>query len=97
MEGGRTGQGIGAGKKLPNLYKARENAPVYFLEDEEKHKVARQALKPLAWVIVHQLSALYEAEGDPAYRAKASKMLDVLFDGEPEDNVIRSIRKKISG
>lgn len=94
---GERDKALAQAKKLPNLYKARENALVYFLEGEEKRKVARQALKPLAWVIVHQLSALYEAEGDPTYRAKASKMLDVLFDGEPEDDVIRSIRKKISG
>ena len=31
-------------KKLPNLYKARENALVYFLQGEEKRSVARSAL-----------------------------------------------------
>ena len=33
--------------KLPNLYKARENALVFFLEGEERHETAKAALEPL--------------------------------------------------
>ncbi len=44
-------------KKLPNLYKARENALVYFLEGEEKRKVAKDALVPLSWAVRHHLTA----------------------------------------
>ena len=81
--------------KLPNLYKARENALVYFLQGEERNKVAKEALIPLAWVIVHHLTALCETENNPKYLRKASQILDILFDGENEDNFIKSIRQKL--
>ena len=83
-------------KKLPNLYKARENALVYFLEGEEKHKAAKEALVPIAWVIVHHLSALFETENNPAYLDKASCILDILFDGENEDAFLISLREKLN-
>lgn len=82
-------------RKLPNLYKARENALVYFLCDEEKRRVAREALTPIAWVIAHHLTVLYETENDPIYLNKAEKMLDILFEGETENNFVRSIRERI--
>lgn len=69
-------------KKLPNLYKARENALVYFLQGEEKRRVAKEALHPLAWAISHHLTALAETEGDNVYLEKAEKILSILFDGE---------------
>ncbi len=81
--------------KLPNLYKARENALVCFLEGEEKNKVAREALIPLAWVIAHHLTALSETEDNPAYLRKASRILDILFEGEKEDAFIKAIRQKL--
>lgn len=65
-------------RKLPNLYKARENALVYFLEGEEKRQVAREALAPLAWAIKHHLTALSETENDPSYLEKAAKILELL-------------------
>lgn len=71
-------------KKLPNLYKARENALVYFLEGEEKQKVAKEALIPLAWAIKHHLTALFETENNPVYLDKASQILDILFESKPE-------------
>ena len=46
---GEYGKALEQAKKLPNLYKARENALVYFLHGEEKHRVAKEALTPLAW------------------------------------------------
>jgi len=81
-------------RKLPNLYKARENALVYFLQGEEKRRIAKEALSPLAWAIAHHLNALCETENDPAYLDKAVQILDILFDGETEDDFIKSIRKK---
>lgn len=83
-------------KKLPNLYKARENALVYFLTGEEKRKVAKEALVPLAWVISHHLTALYETEHSSAYLTKAEKILDILFEGETENDFVKSIRERIS-
>lgn len=80
-------------KKLPNLYKARENALVCFLEGDEKRKAAKEALTPLAWALSHHLSALAETEDEPAYLEKAARILDILFDGE-EDDYIKSIRGK---
>jgi len=82
-------------KKLPNLYKARENALVYFLEGEAKHKIAKEALIPLAWALVHQLSALCETEKNSVYLKKASQILDILFEGEEEDDFIESIRERL--
>ena len=67
-------------KKLPNLYKARENALVYFLEGEEKRKVAMMALAPLAWAVKHHLTALYETEKDPQYLDKAEQIQNMLLD-----------------
>lgn len=80
-------------KKLPNLYKARENALVYFLQGKEKSRVAKEALESLAWVITHHLTALAETEEDDVYLEKAVKILDILFDGK-ENALVRSIRKK---
>lgn len=82
-------------RKLPNLYKARENALVYFLQGEEKRQAAKEALVPIAWVIAHHMSALYETENDQSYLIKAEKILDILFTGESEDNAIKSIREQI--
>ena len=65
-------------KKLPNLYKARENALVYFLKGEEKHKIAKDALIPLAWTTKHLLSALSETENNPTYLSKAEQILNIL-------------------
>ena len=82
-------------RKLPNLYKTRENALVYFLRGEEKRKVAKQALIPLAWVIAHHMTALYETENDPTYLTKTEEILDILFTGETENSFIQSIRERI--
>lgn len=82
-------------KKLPNLYKARENALVYFLNGEEKRKIAKEALTPLAWAIAHHLSALYETENNPEYLNKASQIIDILFSECERDDFIKSIRKRL--
>lgn len=82
-------------KKLPNLYKARENALVYFLRGAEKHKAAKEALNPIAWIISHHMTALYETENSPKYLNKAEKILDILFEDETENDFINSIREQI--
>lgn len=94
---GEYGKALEQAKKLPNLYKARENALVYFLEGDAKHKVAKEALAPLAWTMAHHLSALAETEDDPAYLEKAVQILDILFDQKEEDDFIKSIRKELEG
>lgn len=73
---------IGQAKKLPNLYKSRENALVYFLEGEEKRAVAKSALKPLAWDITHHLTALSETENNPLYLEKAKQITAILSECE---------------
>lgn len=45
-------------KKLPNLYKARENALAALLQGEEKRDISRAALEPLMWSIELHLTAL---------------------------------------
>ena len=51
-------------RKLPNLYKARENALVYLLDGDEKKKVSEAALEPLLWALELHLKIL--SEGKPA-------------------------------
>ena len=81
--------------ELPTLSLILENALVYFLQGEEKYKVAREALTPIAWVIAHHMTALYETENDPTYLTKAEKILDILFTSETENHFIKSIRERI--
>ena len=71
--------------KLPNLYKARENALIYFLEGKEKHDVAKKALVPLASSLALHLSALAETEGESSYTEKAGRILEILCEGEDEE------------
>ncbi len=77
---GERNKAIEQAKKLPNLYKSRENALVYFLSGEEKREVARSAIQPLAWAVKHHLTALAETENNPAYLEKAKRITDILFD-----------------
>ena len=67
-------------EKLPNFYKSRENALVNLLTGEEKRKVAKSSLEPLAWSITHQLTALYETENDESYLEKAKKIREMLLE-----------------
>lgn len=77
-------------QKLPNLYKSRENALVYFLQGEEKQKTAREALKPLAWAVSHHLTALSETENNPEYLKKAKQIIDILFN-DYKDTFVQGI------
>lgn len=83
-------------KKLPNLYKARENALVYFLNGEEKRKIAKEALTPLAWALAHHLSALYETENNSEYLNKAAQIIDILFKEDEQDDFIKAIKEKLN-
>ena len=69
-------------EKLPNFYKSRENALVNLLTGEEKRKVAKSSLEPLAWSITHQLTALYETENDESYLEKAEKIKELLLENK---------------
>lgn len=94
MENGEYEKALEQARKLPNIYKARENALIYFLDGEEKNKIAKEALVPLAWSLSHHLTALSETENNPVYRQKLCKILDILFDGNG-DSLIKDIRKKV--
>jgi len=71
---GEREKAIEQARKLPNLYKARENALVYFLEGEDRAEVSRSALEPLKWAVKMHLNVLAEEEGKPEWREKAEKI-----------------------
>ena len=79
---GEHDKALAQARKLPNLYKARENALVYFLEGEEKRQAAKEALVPLAWAVRHHLTALAQTENDPAYLEKAAQIEKLLLGEE---------------
>ena len=63
MKNGEPEKAIAQAKKLPNLYKTRENALVSLLPDgEEKTQAAQEALEPLKWAIRLHLNALEKGE-----------------------------------
>jgi tetratricopeptide (TPR) repeat protein len=86
---GEHDKALAQAKKLPNLYKARENALVYFLTGEEKRQVAKEAITPLAWAIVHHLSALAETGDSPIIRQRISSILEILLECDGENEFIR--------
>ena len=75
---GEKEKAIEQAKKLPNLYKARENALVYFLEGEERAEISRSALEPLKWAISTHLNVLAEAEEKDAWKEKAKRICEML-------------------
>lgn len=61
----KTGQqqkAIEQAKKLPNLYKTRENALAYFLECPERAALSREALDALRWAMQLHLGILGQEE-----------------------------------
>lgn len=59
MKIGETEKAVAQAKKLPNLYKTRENALVCLLPDgEEKTSAANAAMEPLKWALRLHLNAL---------------------------------------
>lgn len=91
---GERDKAVEQAKKLPNLYKARENALAHFLKGEERYENAIGALTPLMWSLSMQLEALAEEEHEPKYHEKLLKILDILFE-EKEDAQIKAIRSRI--
>lgn len=73
---GEREKAIAQAKKLPNLYKARENALVYFLTGEEKRQVSASALAPLQWAIKVHLNNL--AGSDDLLRTKVGEIKTLL-------------------
>ena len=61
---GEKEKAIEQAKKLSNLYKARENALIFFLGGEEKRQVAREAIASLAWGLEQHLKVLSDSEED---------------------------------
>ena len=94
LKNGEHKKALEQARKLPNLYKGRENALVCILDGEEKRETARQALSPLAWSISHHMTALSQTTGDKSYLSKAKQILGILYDcsGDP---FISEVRKKI--
>jgi len=73
MKNGETDKAVAQAKKLPNLYKTRENALVSLLPDgEEKKAAARAALEMLKWAVNLHLNAL----GKPGISEQIQKLLD---------------------
>jgi len=64
-------------------------------DDAQKKEVAKSAIEPLVWLLSYHLTALSETENDTHYKNKIIKMLDVLFDGDESDFIVR-IRNKAS-
>lgn len=82
-------------KKLPNLYKNRENALIYFLEGEEKRTAAKEALVILAQSMVMHLSVLAQG-GKTAYYEKTERILEILCEDDEED-IAAPLRQLLSG
>ena len=75
---GELSKAIDTAEKLPNLYKARENALVSFLQGKEKYLTAKSALAPLKWAVGFHLDALFEVSGNEAFRQKAEAICEIL-------------------
>lgn len=77
-------------KKVPNLYKARENALTFFLEGEEKSQVAREAIEPLVWSLEKHLTALADSEEDMQKAwEKLTPIFDLLYYGAEREELLR--------
>lgn len=79
---GERDKAVEQAKKLPNLYKSRENALVYFLSGDEKRDIARSAIQPLVWAVKHHLTALAETENSSEYLDKAEQIAKLLLECE---------------
>ena len=74
-------------RKLPNLYKARENALVYFVEGDERRNVARSALTPLMWALSVHLRVLAEEENRPEYLDRLDEIVDIVLTIEDNEEI----------
>lgn len=94
LKNGEREKALEQAKKLPNLYKSRENALVALLDGKEKQAVAKEALTPLAWSVLHHMTALAQTENDETYLTKARQILDILYECN-NDDFIDKIRSNI--
>lgn len=95
LKNGELAKAIEQAEKLPNLYKARENALIYFLKGPERRRIAETALTPLSWALAKHLTVLAEETDEPAYRTKAAQILDILWEGREENEVVRKAREDL--
>ena len=79
---GEYDKAIAQARKLPNLYKARENALVSFLEGEERRNMAKAALAPLRWSVNLHLNALAEETKNDTLRTQAQTICGLLSEIE---------------
>lgn len=66
-------------KKLPGIYKARENALVRLLQDKnEKKAIAQSALEPLMWSMELHLKTLFEVTNDDVYIERLDEIKKIV-------------------
>ena len=87
LKNGEREKALEQAKKLPNLYKGRENALVCILEGEEKRETALSALTPLAWAISHHMTALAETTGNKSYFSKTKQILEILYECNSDSSI----------
>lgn len=95
LKNGEREKALEQAKKLPNLYKGRENALVCILDGDEKRNTALSALTPLAWSVSHHMTALAQTTGDETYTLRAKKILEILYDCN-NDSFIENLLTKYS-
>lgn len=86
---------VSLARQLPNLYKTRENALVYFTAGEDRQRLAEQALPALAWSLGTHLHALWETTGDATYLHRAQSLIALLFGNELPPPV-QSVQEKLT-
>lgn len=78
MKLGKRDQALEQARKLPNLYKARENALALLAEGEEKTEAARAAMEPLAWAVQMHADILANASGKPETADTGRRIAEML-------------------
>ncbi len=81
-------------KKLPNIWKTRENTLAHFLEGEEKHQNSKDAITPLAYSLSLHLKVLAREESDEKYVDMLKRILQVLLE-MGENEYIRKLYEQI--
>lgn len=82
---GRTQQAIDRAKRLPSIWKTRENALVHFIDGKEQRQLAQAALRPLAWSAALHLRTL-------GRQGVILPLLQLLL-GSQDDDLTQQIRR----
>lgn len=82
---GQTQQAIDRAKRLPSIWKTRENALVHFTAGEDQRQLAQAALRPLAWSAALHLRTLGRQNA-------ILPMLQLLLDDQ-NDDLTQQIRR----